>query len=126
MENVTDSMTQFIRRNGYPGLSNPAIGTVFQSQTCVLVRWGWFALPAVLVALTVVFFVALIIQTKEIDHDYKTGVLPLLFHGLDKYSEKSCAQGLSRRAVIKKNAGQMHVRFKPTPRGWMFVDENTR
>ena len=55
-QNISDSMTKFIRQNSFYNLSNPAEGVVLHDQTCLSVRWPWLAFPAVIVLLTVMFF----------------------------------------------------------------------
>ncbi len=46
--NISDTMTTFVRQNGQSNQSTPAAGTVWHDDTCLEVRWGWLALPAVL------------------------------------------------------------------------------
>jgi hypothetical protein len=49
----------------------------------VAIRWGWLAYPAVLLALTQIFFI-LVVAQSAINHTavWKSSPLALLFHGL--------------------------------------------
>ncbi|ERF75561.1 hypothetical protein EPUS_08973 [Endocarpon pusillum Z07020] len=70
-------------------LSAPARGEVFQTQTCVHIRWLFLLYPAVLVLLAIIFFAVMVFETRRREisrHDWKSSPLALLFHGLDRQS----------------------------------------
>jgi hypothetical protein len=78
---MAGSMTAFMRQNGAPGTAQFARGKVLKTTTCVKVRWGWIALPAVLALFTSIFLIA----TMYISNNgfvWKTSSLAVLFHGL--------------------------------------------
>lgn len=84
--NISDSMTTYIRQAGHVNHSSPALGIVTRNETCLEVRWGWLALPAVLVAGTLVFFTAMIVETRPTGNRaqiWKSSPLALIFHGLE-------------------------------------------
>lgn len=92
---IADSMTAYMRQSathadsGRPALWNdthpPTVGEVFETETCVGVRWPYFTVPAAVAGLTVVFLVSMISQTSSRTEklDWKSSSLALLFHGLD-------------------------------------------
>lgn len=40
MSNISDAMTTYIRQNGEPDYSAPALGVIFHNEACVRVRWA--------------------------------------------------------------------------------------
>ena len=54
MQNITDSMTAYMRSHGNTNLSSPALGSTYHDTTCVHVRWAWLAYDGIFVVLTVV------------------------------------------------------------------------
>jgi hypothetical protein len=82
---IGDSMTVRIRQSSDGGNLPPVIGDAWRSDTCMAVRWPWLAYPAALLALTVVFLLATIVQSASYSRNWvwKSSPLALLFHGLD-------------------------------------------
>ncbi len=79
-------MTSFFRQNSFSKYSNPAKGVVMHDQTCLSVRWAWLAFPSILVLLTMIFFIAIIIDTRPMGKRapiWKSSPLALIFHGLE-------------------------------------------
>ena len=92
MESFTHSLNAVIRAEG-DGLNTnvPARGVVLGNQTCVGVEWPWFALPCVLMFLTIVFLITTMVQShrhirrggaEEGRRPWKSSTLPLLWCGL--------------------------------------------
>lgn len=133
LANIADSMTAYIQQSAMKGTTRipvfdndnylPALGKVFQSTTCVSVRWGYFALPAAIVASTLVFLVAMIVQTtsRANGRDWKSSPLALLFHGLDP-SLRSQLSFVERLDEMERTAKQLGVQLKRTEKGWQFVE----
>jgi len=91
----------------------------------VRVRWGWLAFPAALVGLTLMFFVAMILETKfgaHHSHDWKSSPLPLMFHGLHENTlqEHETNQHI-RVKGMERTARDVHVRLSPSEKGWKFT-----
>lgn len=126
-QSVTDSMTTNIRNYADAHTPNYVTGIVLENDTCVDTRWSWLIFPAVLVLLTLVFFAAVIVQTRTRDamvsgsQDYKNSALPLLFHGLEESITASYGQGEYSMAKMSQDANKLSVVFKPTDVGWRFV-----
>ena len=124
---VADSMTNYIRRNGNPGFSAPALGVVHQTETCVQIRWAWLAFPAALVLLTLLFFVAMIMEvgfTSDHGQNWKSSPLPLMFYGLEDHAvnhHQGHSSGLLRVQELEKTAKDMQVRLGPSENGWKFL-----
>jgi len=95
-ENISTTITSYMRQNGVMYYSVPATGIATQRRTCVAIRWAWVTFPAALVALTLLFFVLLVLETWPTQTSggrnnpgiFKTNPLPLLHHGL-WYSERT-------------------------------------
>lgn len=63
---IADAMTNYIRQHGDAANIQAVFGSVNRTGTCVDVRWGWIAYPAILFVLTVVFFVSMLWQTSRV------------------------------------------------------------
>lgn len=130
-QSVTDSMTTNIRAYVDAHTPNHVTGIAMQSNTCVDSRWSWLIFPAALVLLTLVFFAAVIVQTRTRDamvsgsQDYKNSALPLLFHGLEESITARYGQGEYSMAKMSQDANKVSVVFKPTDVGWRFVADES-
>ena len=60
---VAKTISARMRVAGDSSYSAPAQGEILQTLTLIRVAWAWLALPVALVALTLVFMVAVIVQT---------------------------------------------------------------
>ena len=126
-QNISSSITKYIRQNTLGKWSNPAEGVVMHDQTCLSVRWPWLAFPAVLVLLTVIFFVAMIIDTRPTRSCapiWKSSLLALLFHGFeprDKY--RAVVGDLSEMEELEKD---IIVRLSPTEGGLKLVEPEAK
>jgi Protein of unknown function (DUF3176) len=122
-QNVSDSITNYIRENGNVNHSAPAIGLVLHDQTCVQVRWWWLAFPVVLVVLTIVFFAAMVIQTRRGDHpkhEWKSSPLPLVFHKLERDTQDP-NEDIVDINEMEGVARRLHVRLNPG-KAWSFTE----
>lgn len=132
---IADSVTTYIRQNAK--LSNvgsrllrtaviaPATGRAFRVDTCISVRWVYIAVPTTLSLLTLVFFVAMLIETTRQHkcHGWKSSSLAMLFHGLDP--ETKGAQGETETVgEMETVANQVQVRFRKMERGWGLSQTN--
>lgn len=83
-QNITDSMTTYMRQTAHSAFSEPAQGHVEQSKTCVDVRWPWIAFPAALLLIASGFLFLLAIETRTGSNGpaiWKSSPLALLYHG---------------------------------------------
>ena len=122
-QNISDSITSFIRQSKFSNWSNPAEGVTMRDQVCLSVRWGWLALPAVLVLLTVIFFIAIIVDTRPTGNCapvWKSSPLALLFHGFE-LPDKDAA-GIDELDDMEELAKGIIVRFSSTNGGLKFVE----
>ena len=73
---------QAVANKGNPSYAPVAIGTSYSQVQLVNIRWGWLALPAVLLTLTVVFFFMTVVQSERAVCIglWKNSPLALLFH----------------------------------------------
>lgn len=132
---ISDSMTAYIRQSASRthtgvgpldnGVAVPAPGHVFQTETCIQVRWGYITFPIALVLLTMVFLVAVIVETAR-QHEadaWKSSALALLFHGLDPETRELHGGGGGKMASVKemgRAAKGMRVRLRRGDAGWVF------
>lgn len=85
IENLATSMTNNIRQQKDSG-SSPVEGVAYRTETYVHVRWAWFAYPATVLALSLLYLLGTIMESTNRDIPiWKTSNLALLFrgHGLD-------------------------------------------
>lgn len=131
---ISDSMTAYIRQTApastYTGDNQlddnhtaPAKGQVFQTETCIHVRWGYIAFPVALVVLTIIFLVVMIIETSRYHNGdaFKSSSLALLFHGLDAEARSQYGEMGSVRDM-EVAAKQMRVRLRRTDKAWEFTE----
>lgn len=121
-QNISEALTVHMRQNGDSINSLPVQGQILRSETCVHIRWAWLTFPAVLVALTIVFFASLVIGSRhEQTHGqlWKSSPLPLMFHGLHEETLREYdAGGSVKVSNMEKAAKEVHVRLNQTDRGW--------
>ena len=81
IENLAISMTNNIRQQNDSG-STPFSGLAFRTESYVKVRWGWFAYPAALIVLALLYFLSIIIEStyREVSI-WKSSTMANLFHG---------------------------------------------
>ncbi|KAK4223230.1 hypothetical protein QBC38DRAFT_425849 [Podospora fimiseda] len=103
LENVAKNLAVSIT-NGYGENAFPVLGTVFEMQVFVQVRWAWLTLLVVQLALALVFFVVTVIGTRRIGSQvYKSSALAALFA---LYPERE-PEVIGRRAQMVEQRGAM-------------------
>ncbi len=81
IENLATSMTNNIRLQNDSG-STPFEGVALKTETYVHVRWAWFAYPATVLTLSLLYLLGTIIESRNRDVlIWKASNLALLFHG---------------------------------------------
>lgn len=90
IQKMSESITNYMRRNGQVSQSVPATGYVLHSATCLHVSWPWITLPLSIAIATCVLFVLTIIKVNN-SHTpkWKTSLLPTLFNGPALSPEKT-------------------------------------
>ena len=89
MDNLAASMTNNIRQQNDSG-SSPFKGVAHQTETYVDVRWSWFAYPATVLALSLLYLLGTIIESRNRDIlIWKSSNLALLLHGQGLQLSKS-------------------------------------
>lgn len=102
-QNISQSITTYMRDTGDPNHSDPVRGIVLHAQTCLGVRWGWLALPAALVVMTLLFFIVMIIQTRPTGNRaqiWKSSPLALIYHGKPRLPSHSLLHRTIRVEMI--------------------------
>ena len=81
IENLATSMTNNIRQQNDSG-SSPFEGIAYKTESYVNVRWAWFAYPATVLALSLLYLLGTIIESKNRDIPvWKSNNLALLLNG---------------------------------------------
>lgn len=122
MEGLTTSLSAAIRTNGDTPSSDYIKGTVMASQTCIRVRWVWISLPASLYALTVVFLILTVLQTKhqKWNGHWKSSAVALLLHGVDIETRRELGATYDKSRMCE-TAENVTVHLQYEDGGWSFV-----
>ena len=124
--NLSDSMTTYVRQHGDELFSAPAIGVAYQAQACVRIRWAFLIYPAILVFLCLIFFVSMVLKTRDSKtsrHDWKSSPLALIFHGLEReaiINRNEVAESIGAKEM-EMIAERTSVRLSKTENGWNFT-----
>ncbi|PVH92305.1 hypothetical protein DM02DRAFT_543964 [Periconia macrospinosa] len=123
MSSMTNSLTTHIRQNGWEGFKTPATGEMYRITTCVHVRWAWMAYAGALVFLTLIFFFSMAVYARtnqsssaSVFQDFKSSLLPVLFHGFDGDSLKQLKHvSISNRQIeLEKETEDIWISAVPT------------
>jgi len=122
-QNISDSITSFFRQNSVSKFNDPAKGVVMHNRTCLSVQCAWLAFPSILVLLTLIFFVAIIIDTRPMGNRapvWKSSPLALAFHGLELPNRHET--GVGDIEGMEALAKDMVVRLGTTEKGLKLVE----
>jgi hypothetical protein len=102
LSNMTGTLTTYMRQAGQPGFSEPAVGKMYDYNSCIQVRWAWSSYAAAMVCLLLIFFVWMVVHSRINQsqlrrqwtsegvappvHDFKSSALSILFHRLNQES----------------------------------------
>lgn len=127
---VSDSMTAAIRLKGLTddwdagigGGQGVVNGTAYMADTCILVRWGWIALPAAVGGLSISMLVVAVLSGVAGRHKpvWKCSALPVLFHGMKPDDADSGMDCLSM-AEMEKKAKTLRVRMDRDEQGYVHL-----
>jgi hypothetical protein len=126
IKNISDAVTTHLRLNGEDYQSDAAHGEVHYNTVCIRVHWPWVAYSGAVVGLTLLFFAWVVLQARREDegvgntpHDFKSGALTVLFHGLDDSSRRKLADAGStnQQKELPKVSKHMKVHLVPTQSG---------
>ncbi|KAI8966263.1 hypothetical protein F5Y11DRAFT_365841 [Daldinia sp. FL1419] len=80
--NISESLTTYIRTNGNPNYSEPAVGQALHYAICIRVQWQWVAFPSFLAFMTLLLFVWTVCSKKlRYFPAWKSSPLPWLIYG---------------------------------------------
>ena len=122
---LANGMTAIMRERG----SNPVVGMVNASQTCVHVAWVWISLPAGLVLFTIVLL-ACTVKTCRASRmwnstgSWRSSSLALLFHGCDN-SVRERAAKIVGNSEMEEFSKTLVVELAKTKEGLRFVERAT-
>jgi hypothetical protein len=96
-DGLAKTMTNAMRASGG---AVPVLGTAYERSTYVHIRWGWIALPAIVVLMTGAFLAAAMLRSRTTRTKlWKSSALAMLFHGLDVDTRKMALDSDSLREV---------------------------
>lgn len=102
-------MTNNIRQQNDSG-SSPFNGQAWKTETYVKVRWAWFAYPATVIALSLLYLVGTITETTYRDAlIWKSSNLAMLFHGQSLKLEHADRVLVSTLSEISEKAKDIKV-----------------
>ncbi|KAE8871197.1 hypothetical protein PTNB73_02656 [Pyrenophora teres f. teres] len=86
MLNLATSMSTVLRVHGEQNFSQPALGTMWFSTTCIRVNWKWTAFPAVMIVLSAAFLVLVAVESRGVESErlWKSSILAMLFCEIDE------------------------------------------
>ncbi|RDI87588.1 hypothetical protein Vi05172_g2403 [Venturia inaequalis] len=111
MNRTANSMTAFMRQNGGQGPKHYAKGKLVKTTTCIEVRWGWLAFPAILAFLTIIVSCATMYASniKSGGCVWKSSSLAVIFHGLT--TSEGLRSDLDSSSRMEQVAKTMEVRL---------------
>ena len=114
MENLAASMTNNIRQQNDSG-SSPFEGVAHRTETYVDVRWSWFAYPATVLALSLLYLLGTIIESRNRDIlIWKSSNLALLLHGQGLQLSKSRHVPVNTLSEMNEMAKDMKIELIQT------------
>ena len=121
MSNIARSMTNNMRLKA--SNSEPVLGQVWWSETCVEVQWAWLTLHAVLVGFCILFLVLTILLSSKYARGqlWKSSALALMYHGLDDATAEKVGM-IDTVDEMEDQARSLQVHTAYTDRGWRFVE----
>jgi hypothetical protein len=107
MGNLADFLTAEIRRNGAGGIAEYTRGSVLINSTCLGVEWRWLSFHAVVMLLTLVFFLILIFQRgdDETTRLWKSSSLAVLFCSIDEGTRDKARLEPTKEGISKAAKG---------------------
>ncbi|KAL7911357.1 hypothetical protein GGI35DRAFT_447230 [Trichoderma velutinum] len=131
-DGLAKGMTTFARSNSIDS-SESGIGdgfwngTSYRSTTCVRMQWQWISYLATALFGVIMFLIGTIIMTRatlEVNgQDYKTSILPLMFHGIAFRDPEASYKDLGFTNDMAAEAEKLYVQFEAAERGWQFVEK---
>ncbi|KAI0380864.1 hypothetical protein F5Y04DRAFT_271275 [Hypomontagnella monticulosa] len=118
-ENISDSLTTYVRTNGFENYSDPAVGQVLHYATCIRVRWEWMPFFSSVVVLTIVLFIVTVCsEPLERFPVWKASLLPWLLcgpGGAEILKEDPLEETSYNADDMEKKAREVNVTWKPLP-----------
>ncbi|KAF6231562.1 hypothetical protein HO173_010314 [Letharia columbiana] len=122
IENLATSMTNNIRQQKDSD-SSTFEGVAYKTETYVHVRWAWFFYPATVLALSLLYLLGTIIESRNRDIlIWKSSNLALLLHGQDLELSNSDRVPVNRLSEMNEMAKDIEIELIQTSDGdWKLV-----
>ncbi|KAI9658615.1 MAG: hypothetical protein M1821_002175 [Bathelium mastoideum] len=96
-------------------------GTAYETAAFVRVRWAWFAFPAGMVLLSLLYLIASMLSAWQSGtHIWKSSALPLLLADVDPGVKLQADRGVHEPGGIAKAAGTRRVSLNGEDGRWVF------
>ncbi|CAG9983269.1 unnamed protein product [Clonostachys byssicola] len=121
---VADGMTAFMRNGDKEG---KATGIAYKSETYVRIRWEWLTFLAAQICLTILFLVAVIVQTAKLDMEVvKSSNMAELFaiHATDSKDDRATAsydQAVRYKGIATKIHHASTGKLVKKGDGWHYI-----
>ena len=124
IDNLATSMSNNIRSQD-DNVTGPVYGIAWASETYVHVRWAWFAFPATLVLLGVLFLLGTAIETSHRDVVvWKSNNLALIFHGRSLDLNSTSQKPVSKLSEMTDRATKIKATLiESSEGGWKLRQE---
>lgn len=122
IESLATSMTNNIRQQNDSD-SSPFEGVAYQTETYVHVRWAWFAYPATVLALSLLYLFGTIIESRDRNIlVWKSSSLALLLHGQGLELSKSAHMPINSVSEMTEMAKDLEIELIQTSDdGWILA-----
>jgi hypothetical protein len=118
MERMATAITNVIRSTSN---SERVAGQAYNLETYVAVHWAWLAFPLVMLAFSLVFLVATIIETSKGPNEkveiYKNSAMPSLIYSLPEDMRHNIAVSSTWPSKISGGSKRVKIRLMPD-KGW--------
>lgn len=119
LDQVTNKVASSLTKLTLERSNTTVTGTISNTRTFVAVKWQWITLPAAVVLLSIVFLITTILvgSCQKRLALWKSSVLPLLYHGLDKKVGVPDGDEYATVSGMEVDAKSVEVRLEESERG---------
>lgn len=118
MERMATAITNVIRSTSN---SERVVGQAYNLETYVIVHWAWLAFPLVMLAFSLVFLVATIIETSKGPNEdieiHKNSAMPSLIYSLPEGMRHNVAASSTWPSTSSNGLKRVKIRLMPD-KGW--------
>ncbi|KAM0252548.1 hypothetical protein ACHAQJ_007680 [Trichoderma viride] len=134
-DGLAKGMTYYARNNPIDAVEgvigeNYWNGTSYRDTSCIQIQLKWIAYLSTTMFGVIIFLLGTMVMArltlKDTEQDYKTSILPLMFHGVEFTNSERSLKALKLTKEITKEARSIYVAFEETEKGWQFIEKKVR